>query len=166
MGLELQQCDIKFQHIQGKRNVVADAISRLRTLGLYQDNDNEDVPSAIEDIVKNTIEEVHSADITPKKPTYNVGKLNLEVLRKEQQWDHFCKSKVRDMKKKPYPNFLLDHNSILRKVIKLKYTVEPAIVVPRKLTSLIIIEFHNAKGHQGISRMVNMIRHYFSWIDM
>ena len=30
-ALELQQFDTKFQHIQGKQNVVADAISRLRT---------------------------------------------------------------------------------------------------------------------------------------
>ena len=52
------------------------------------------------------------------------------------------------MKTKQNPNFLLDENCILRKVVKLKYTVEPTIVVPRKLTSLIILEFHNAKGHQ------------------
>ena len=70
------------------------------------------------------------------------------------------------MKKKLDYNFLLDHNSILRKVTKLKHTIEPAIVVPRKLTSLILIEFHNAKGHQGINRMVNMIRYYFLWVSM
>ena len=64
------------------------------------------------------------------------------------------------------PKFLLDENSILRKVVKLKYTVEPTIVVPRKLTSLIILEFHNAKGHQGISHTVNMMRYYFWWIGM
>ena len=86
-ALELQQFDIEFQHIHGKRNVVADAISTLGTLGLYQDNDNKDVPSSIEDIVENIIKEVHSADTAPKKSTYNVGKLNLEVLRKKQQWD-------------------------------------------------------------------------------
>ena len=97
--------------------------------------------------------------------TYNVGKLNLVELKKEQQQDRLCKGKVRD-EKKPDPNFLLDHNSILRKVIKLKYTTEPAIVVQRKLTSIIIIEFCNAKGHQGISRTVNMIRCYFWWISM
>ena len=95
-----------------------------------------------------------------------MGKLNLEVLKKEQQWGKFCEGKVRDMKKKPDLNFLLDHNSFLRKVIKLKYTIESAIVVPRKLTSIIIIEFHNAKGHQSISRTVNMIRSYFWWIGM
>ena len=38
-ALKLQQFDIKFQHIQGKKNLVANVISMLRTLGLYQDND-------------------------------------------------------------------------------------------------------------------------------
>ena len=167
-ALELQQFDIKFKCIQGKQNihVVADAISRLRTLHLYRDNDNEDEPPTFDDIVENIIEKISFANSAPKKLTHNVGKLNLEVpvLKKEQRWDKFCKNKVRDIKKKPDPNFLLDHNSDLRKVIK--YTIEPAIVVPRKLTSIIIIEFHNAKGQQGISRMVNMIRCYFWWIGM
>ena len=90
----------------------------------------------------------------------------MEVLKKEQQTDRFCKGKIRDLKNKPDPNFVLNHNSILRKVTKLKYSTEPAIVVPRKLTSIKIIEFHNAKGHQGISRMVNMMRCYLWWIGM
>ena len=49
--LELQQLDIEFQHIQGNRNIDADAISRLRTLGLYKENDNKDVTSTIKDVV-------------------------------------------------------------------------------------------------------------------
>ena len=57
--MELQQFDIKFQHIQGKCNVVADAISRLRTLGLYKDNDNKDEPSTIYDVVENIIKEIN-----------------------------------------------------------------------------------------------------------
>ena len=70
------------------------------------------------------------------------------------------------MKTKGDPNFLLDENRILRKVVKLKYTVEPVIVVPRILTSLIILEFHTVKGHQGISCTGNMMRQYFWWIGM
>ena len=61
---------------------------------------------------------------------------------------------------------LLDKNGILRKFIKLKYTIEPTIVVLRKLTSLIIIEIHNGKGYQCISHTVNMRRHYFRWVGM
>ena len=75
-ALELQWFDITLQHIQGKRNVVTDTISRVTTLGLYQDNDSEDVPSTIDNIVKNSIVEINSADSAPKKPTYNVRKLN------------------------------------------------------------------------------------------
>ena len=164
-ALELQQFNIKFQHIQDKRNLVADAISWLRTLGLHQDNDNEDIPLTTEDVVENIIEEVHITEVMQKTPTYNVQKLNLDVLRKKQQHNWFCKNKVKEMKTKLYPNFLPDKNSILRKVVKLN-TVEPTIVVPRKLTSPIIFEFHNAKGYQGISCTVNMMRHYFWWIGM
>ena len=70
------------------------------------------------------------------------------------------------MKTKPDPNFILDDHSILNKAVKLKYTVEFTIVVPEILTSLIILEFHDAKGHQGISSIVNMMRCYFWWIGM
>ena len=61
---------------------------------------------------------------------------------------------------------LMDKNGILQKLARLRYTIEPTIVVPRKLTCLIIVEFHNGKGHQGISFTVNMIRHYFWWVGM
>ena len=52
------------------------------------------------------------------------------------------------------------------KVVKLKYSVELTTEVPRKLTSLIIVESHNVKGHQGIGCTVNMIRCYFRWVGM
>ena len=110
--------------------MVADAIAWLRTLGLYQDNRNKDLQPAMDDVIKNIIEEVHSTDVVPGTPAYNMVKL--------------------------YP----------QKEVKLKYTVEQTIVVPRKLTSLIIVEFHNAEGHQGISCTVNMMRHYFWWVGM
>ena len=44
--------------------------------------------------------------------------------------------------------------------------MELTIVVPKTLTNLIILEFHYAKGHQGISCTVNMMRCYFWWIGM
>ena len=70
------------------------------------------------------------------------------------------------MKTKLDFSFILDEHSILKKAVKLKYTMELTIVVPKKLTSLIILEFYDAKGHQGISHTVNMIRHHFWWTSM
>ena len=50
-ALELQQFTIMFQHIQGKKNI-ADAIFWLRTLCIYQDNGNKDIPLSTEDVIK------------------------------------------------------------------------------------------------------------------
>ena len=72
-ALKLQQFNIKFEYIQGKKNVVANAISRFRTLGLYWDNDNEDMLLTTEDVIENIIEEVQSTGEVQKTPTYNTG---------------------------------------------------------------------------------------------
>ena len=85
-ALELQQFNIRFHHIQHKKNMVADKISQLRTLGLY-DNGNEDVPITTENVIENILEEVHLTGTLQKTPAYNVEKLNIDILRKEQQCD-------------------------------------------------------------------------------
>ena len=74
--------------------------------------------------------------------------------------------KVKILRTKHDNSFLLDENSILQKMVRLRYTIEPTIVLPRKLTSLIIVEFHNGKDNQGISHTVNMIRCYFWWVGI
>ena len=78
----------------------------------------------------------------------------------------FCINKVKAMRTKHDHSFMLDNNSILRKRVRLRYTIEPTIVVPRKLTSFIIAEFHNVKGHQGINHTMNVIQCYFRWVGM
>ena len=165
-ALELHQFYIQFEHILGKKNVVADTISRLRTLGLYQDNGNDDVATTDDGIVENILEEVHAIEWVPNSAGYNMEKLNLDILREEQQQDTFCFKKVKVLRMKQNNCFVLDDNSILWKMVQLQHTIEVTIVVPRKLTSLIIVEFHNGKGHQGISQTVNMIRCYFWWVGM
>ena len=88
-ALELQQFDIQFQHILGKKNVVTDAIPKLRTLGLYQDNGNDDIATTDDDVVENIIEEVCAIKWVPNSASYNMGKLNLDVLREGQWQDTF-----------------------------------------------------------------------------
>ena len=115
-------------------------------------------------MVENVIEEIHAIEWVPNSASYNMEKLNLDVLREEQWQDTFCIKKVKAVRVKWDDSFMLDNNSILWKMVGLRYTIETTIVVPRKQTSLIIVEFPNGKGHQGISHTVNMIWHYFWWI--
>ena len=37
--------------------------------GLYPDNDNEDIPLSMEDVVKNIIEEIYSTEVMQRTPT-------------------------------------------------------------------------------------------------
>ena len=111
-ALELQQFDIWFEHISGKKNVVADAIPRLRTLGLYQDNDNTDLAKTDDDIVDNIMEEVHAIEWIPNSATYEMEKLILDVLREEQQQYIICMKKAKSVRSKKVDGFVLHENSI------------------------------------------------------
>ena len=163
--LELQQFNIQFEHISGKKNVVADAIFRIGTLGLYQDNGNDDLATTDDNVVDNVMEGVHAIEWIPNLATYKMEKL--DILRGEEQWqDTFCMKKVKMLRTKGDSSFMLDENGILLKMVRLRYTIEPTIVVPRKLTFLIIVDFHNGKGDQGISCTVNMIGCNFWWVGM
>ena len=87
--LGLQQSDIQFEHIPEKKNVVADVISQLRTLGLYQDNGNDDLAKTDDGMVDNIKEEVHAIEWVPNLASYEMEKLNLDVLREKQWQDTF-----------------------------------------------------------------------------
>ena len=65
-------------------NVAANAIVRLRTIGLYQDNGNTDLAKTDDDIVDNIREEVHTIEWIPNSATYKIEKLNSDVLREVQ----------------------------------------------------------------------------------
>ena len=110
---ELQQFDIQLEHILGKKNVVSDAIYRPRTLGLYQNNGNDNIATTDDDVVENVIEEVHAIKWVPDSAGYNMDKLNLDTLREEQWPGTFCIKRVKALRTKQDNSFMLDYNSIL-----------------------------------------------------
>ena len=59
--------------------------------------------------------------------------VNLNELCREQKQDQFCKNKVKSINVDKLSDFILDNNGILRKIVKLKYTIEPTMVIPKKL---------------------------------
>ena len=92
-ALELQQFNIWFKYISGKRNVVANAISRLRTLGLYHDTGNTDLAKTDNVLVDNIVEEVHAIEWIPNSVTYKMEKLNLDIFRVAQLQGHLLHKK-------------------------------------------------------------------------
>ena len=61
-ALDLQQYNVKFKHVAGKKLVVADAISCLKAVNLYEDLNDHKVsrtPETIDDIMENLILGIH-----------------------------------------------------------------------------------------------------------
>ena len=52
---------------------MADTISRLRILGLYQDNGNDDLSRMDDNVVDNIVEEVHAIKWVAKSASYKMG---------------------------------------------------------------------------------------------
>ena len=149
--LELQQFHVKFEHIQGKKNVVADTVFRLRMYRLYQDNSNEEVQLSLEDAVENVIEEIHHIDTAPTTTTYSkIDKLNLNLLLRDQWWDNIYKKKMKEIKAKPDPSFIVGENSILRKAVKVFHCTHHCS--PKKINIL----FYSSPMGKAIREMATL----------
>ena len=86
-ALELQQFSIKFNHIEGKKNVVVNSISRLKTSNLYRKHQEVDsVPSvvAVEDALENFIEAVQNISVKASNSNQTT-QLNFDKLCREQK---------------------------------------------------------------------------------
>ena len=94
---ELQQFNIKFNHIEGKKNVVADAISSLKSMNLYEKHQEVNpIPSVgtVNDALENIIEEIHNISI--KARDYNEN-THLSLNGRELNGDQFGKNKERTL---------------------------------------------------------------------
>ena len=74
----LQQYNIKFQHVAGKENIVADTISHLKTANLYEELKDPEVsktPETIDDIMENLILEIHPHSSSSINISFNLDSL-------------------------------------------------------------------------------------------
>ena len=93
--LKLQQYNIKCQHVAGKENVIADAISCLKTPNLYEEPKDCKMTKTLEsidDIMGNLIFEIHL-----HSTCYTNIPTNLGSLKEQQKSDKFCKNKVKQI---------------------------------------------------------------------
>ena len=163
-ALKLQQYNIKFQHVAGKENVVVDAISCLKTANLYEELKDQEVSKPLEtvdDAMENLILEIH----LHSSPSINIP-FHLDSLVAQQKSDRFYKNKVKCLHHQQKLDFELDNKGVLRKLVQLCHTWESTIVIPKSLINNIIYEYHECRGHQGITRTVNMVCRYFWWPGM
>ena len=83
-ALKLQQYN---QHVAGKENVVADAMSHLKTANLYEELKDQEVsktPESVDDVMENLVLEIHPHSSS----SINIP-FNLDSLVVQQKSDRF-----------------------------------------------------------------------------
>ena len=161
-SLELQEFNISLEFIQGKLNTVADIISHLKNKGLYKEHSNEDQKANTTTSLDERIEEV--LDIASKPLNFKrVFSTSTIISRKElllcQKRDRLCRKLVKTAGR--HSDYMLNHEGLLIKQVSILRDRYQVYIVPQSLVQRAIKIFHNNRGHQGISRTINMVKRHF-----
>ena len=162
----LQEYDITFVHIKGKDNILADAISRLHTIDIYEKATETQHSHAVMTAVPqldDTVEQIQYVDSSPLPQSLNMNSTTLCTLQKQ---DMFCKNKACKLHSDVDSSFYLNTKGILKHTLVINNLEVSATVVLLALTNMLIHEFHNCRGHQGCVRTLNALKQRFWWKGM
>ena len=157
----LQEYDITFVHMKGKDILLADAISRLHTIDIYEkavETQHSHVVKKTTTQLDKTVEQIQHVDSSPLPQSLNINSTTLCTLQKQ---DKFCKNKVCKLHSGIDSTFYLNNDSILKQALIINNLEVCTMVVPLALTNTPIHEFHTCRGHQGCARTLNALKRRF-----
>ena len=162
----LQEYDITFVHIKGKDSILADAISRLCTIDIYEraiETQHSHVAKTTTTQLDEPVKQIQHVNSSPLPQPLNMSCTTLCRLQKQ---DKFCKNKVHELHSGIDSSFYLNNDSVLKQTLIINNLEVCTTVVPLMLTNTIIHEFHNCRGHQGCARTLNALKRRFWWKGM
>ena len=149
----LQEYDITFVYIKRKDNILADAISRLCTLDIYEKATETQHSPALKTTItqqEGTIELIQHINSAPLLQSLTMNSTTLQTLQKQ---DKFCKNKVCKLHS--------GTEGILKCTLVINNLEVSRIVVLLTLTNTLLHEFHDCRGHQGCARTLNTMKRKF-----
>ena len=134
----LQEYDITFVHIKGKDNILADAMSRLHTIDIYEKAIQTQHLHAVTTTTKHqegTIELIQHVNPSPLLQSLNMDSTTLCTLQKQ---DKLCKNKVCKLHSGVDSSFYLNTDSILKHTLIINNLEVSTTVIPLALTNKLI----------------------------
>ena len=142
----LQEYDITFVHIKGKDNILANAISRLCTIDIYQkatETQHSHAVKTADPQLDDTVEQIQHVDSSPLLQSLNMNSTTLHALQKQ---DRFSKNKAHKLHSGIGSSFYLNTEGILKCTLVINNLEVSTIVVPLALTNTLIQKFHDCRG--------------------
>ena len=135
-----------------------DVISRLKNEVLCVEHSDEK-PTKLKVSQEDRIGEILDIATNPSnfEKVFNMNKaFSIKEHLHHQKRDKFCRRLARSLHKQS--DFRINHEGLLVKQISILRNIYQVYVVPQRLVPRIIRIFHDNRGHQGISRTVNMMK--------
>ena len=110
----LQEYDITFVHIEGKDDILADAIPRLCTIDIYEraiETQHSHVAKTTTTQLDETLEQIQHVNSSPLPQPLSMNSTTLCILQKQ---DRFCKNKLHKLHSGIDSTFYLNNDSILK----------------------------------------------------
>ena len=172
---ELETFSIKFEHISGIKNTLADTLSRIIKVDPEAQPESEKVGyefgySCFKELLPVEVFEVEEKIAKDVKLQPNVGiripetEHTLPILKAKihqlQLQDELCKKKARQINTNAATSrlYYIDRNGILKKIVEDNEKVFQIMVLPKILIDSVLQLTHDSAGHNGFQWVYLLIR--------
>ena len=174
----METFNIKFEHISGIKNTLADTLSRIIKVdpGVQSEHEKEGYefgyscfeelpPAEVFEVEERIVKDVKlRPDVDIEIPemgcTLPVPTVKLHEL---QLKDELCQKKARQVNTNTdtFRSYYIDRDGVLRKILEDNEEVFQTMVLPRILIDPVLQLAHNSAGHNGFQWVYLSIRHLY-----
>ena len=164
-GIELSNFKIKFQHIKGKKNIMADALSRLKHLDLYDSQDPEPVGQEFGHTILENLPPVTISTVKAEHKPIEAKDCDTAEVIQHQSTDDLCIF-IKDNLSLPKHSEYKIENGILYCKTRIRDVLYDTVVVPGKIQGKVLLAAYENLGHMGINKTYAFLRQRYFWPGM
>ena len=182
-AVELETFNIKFEHISGIKNTLADTLSRIIKVDPeaqpeWEKEGYEFGYSCFKELPPAEVFEVEEkiAKDVKLQPDVDIGILEMECtlpvpkakLHELQLKDDLCQKKVRQVNTNTdiSRSYYIDWDVVLRKILEDNKEVFQTMVLSKILIDPVLQLTHNSAGHNGFQQVYLSIRQLYYWNNL